>query len=1453
MPNDPQFERKQYLFDQIGVDLNAPVDRVRDQFAVFMENWRPEIDNALTIRPGQGNGLTLVGGQSPVHSLKRMQDTSTGSLVEAIIAGTGTHAAIVDVALTTPTDLGAGWSGDPLSMAVHQPTESVKPWCYLCDRLKMQKVDVAGNLKQVGLARPALFPTASLATQPAAKIIDPMLVAANWLVGGTAAALAAVPRVNVATRTITAILYEDLLTHTGWANVRPSSMADIGAGMELGVTGANPETFRVQGVYQGSAATTIAGIKYDGAYAWIHLTTPIDQIDVDGMVLLNAAGAHGGPEYVRVLAVERTKVGFTSFLCTPVSATIAAGDPAQVVASLRAYFSGTHVATDPLTATSLQFTVAAGTGSITRNVGAATPIDMSSIAAGVATKPDDIVHISLFADKPELITEVKLYFDIDSGTNNVFAATDHTKNYLLHSIRQNDLVPVTKGTQTALDNAAVQAQRTIIDDQRAQAAGEQAARNSVDMSGNLTNIDRAAAGDRRLTPLGPGPSLVGPNPGNSQDQGSSGQSSYAEVSFRISELLTPGVGRVGSDFSRGLANVAALKVEVVATGAVTVQVDSLTVSGGFGPDVSPAGMPRIYRYRYRDSSTGVVSNWSPASRGGVRPQRQQVLVVGAGTGATEVDKLDFATFGGELLGWSIMGSTVNPGAGNVIGFGDIFAEIDLAAMQPFTEGNIHYQLWPTIGAPISGTGSGTGTLFSLASGAIPPSIAPGTAVKVAGLDYTIYRPISGFAFETIESMGNTGAGVTWEIPAPLLENQRLPIFAGPFHGFYFGLGDSANPWRLYYTNGNDPDTTSDTNWIDIESETLQNMLVTTDGRMFVWSTEYAFAIDPAFTTADSGGALFAWRRIGAVGMPYRFAMCDTGPAAAFMGRTGIHLTSGGQVQVLSEDLRTIFPHEGSAGVAANGLFPPDLSNETNLRLANVRGELMFDYLDTNGARRTLVRRANAAGQAGWRPYLYSVGAQIHYAEEGRKVTSVLLGGVDGKLYRLARNAADAAGAAIVATLQVRSEDGGDAVVSKYVGDYLLDYDTGGATINVTPGNDNFSLTPDGPFALSDATGRRQKRLDIGSPAGSGRRARNVALRITSSVTTLRPILYLWQPSWEPRPETTLLRAHDYHLVGGGGAKFCRGLWIYADTYGVARSATLDFTTDVGTTTTFAIASINHAALTEVYYPIPDGLYITGSRLRPTDAAAWDFEGYRLDAEPAPPLSTEIAQWTDFGEARFVQGVRYEIDTANVPVNMLIRVDEEVVQTTIQAGAHSGPVLANGRAIKAYSFDVPFITHLIRSEPSAACRVWKTEYISEPEPELAYMWWSQQTDGGIDGYKYLGDGQITVRSTDNLVLEFDLDGAGTFAHAAVFYDTVTNTAGQRKALRFRCPVMKFKVIQPRLRCATTAGRVALFKKEFMIEMKGWGAYHVALDGKAIGTPWQNANLLGDLHFESGAKI
>lgn len=1442
--SNQQFERKQFLFEQVGVDLNAPVDRTKDGLAVVMENWRPEIDGALTIRPGQGNGLALVAGQSPVHSLIRMQDTSSGALVEAIFGGAGTHVGLSDVALTTPSDLGSGWANEPKSMFVHQPAESVKPYCYICDSLKSAKFDVTGATKQVGLARPTLPPNALLDV-PHTKFVDHMNAVGTWITSGTAGGLSSPLRINPASRSITAILYDDQFALTGWACVYPSSMADIGAGMELSVSSPPNESFIVQSVSQGSAQTTIAASKFDPTTGmlWIHLTNPIDQIDVDSFAVLDAAGLHGGPEYVRVAAVERTKTGFISFACAPrISTNYTAGDTAQVVPSFRAYFTFQHAATDTLTASTVQMSVAAGIGSITKNLGASTPIDMSSIDTGVATSPDDLVHISLLVDHPELVTEIKVYFDIDSGTTNAFSAADYTKNYLFHSIRQNDLVPVTQGTQTALDNAATQYQRRIIDK-----VGSESDIGIIDV------LDRGLAdlGVKGGRNTGTPPDPNAPDPG-SGSQTSSGQNSYAEIFFRVSELLTTGVGRVGSDLSRGLANVAALKVEATVTGNVIVRVQALTVSGGFGPDVVAAGRSRIYRYRYRDSSTGVVSNWSPASRGGVRPRRQLVDVFVFGTNTPEVDVIDVAVYGGQLLGWSYMGSVANSGLTGIL-FLDVFSETDLSATQALTEDNVHYQLWPVVSTPIKGTGQGTGTLFTIATGAIDVNTAPGTAIKVDGLDYELYRVINGGLFETVESMGNTGAGKSWSIAAPLIENSHLPTMFGPFQGFYFGLGDKLNPWRLYYTNGGDPDTTQDVNWIDIESEVLQNGLVTTDGRCFVWSTEHVFAIDPAFTTASSGGGLFAFRRIGAVGMPFKYAMCDMGGAVAYTGRNGLYATSGGQIQALSDDLRPIFPHEGSNGVLTNGLYPPDLSSPNNMRPSAIRGELFFDYLDTNGARRTLVRHINSDGKVGWRPYSYAVGAQIHYAEEGNKVTSVLMGGVDGKIYRLGRTQADAAGAAIVATLQVRSEDGGDAVVSKYVGDFLFDYDTAGATINVTPGYDNFSSTPDGPFALNDAAGRRQKRLDIGAPLGSGRRARNVALRVTSSVTTLRPVIYLWQPSWEPRPETTLLRAHDYHLNGGGGVKYVRGVWIYADTYSANRSVTFEFTVDDGTVSSIVIPNVNHSALTERYYPISGGIYMIGSRARPTDSNAWDFEGYRLDGEQAPPLSTEVPEWTDFKEARFVQGVRYEIDTANVPTNMLIRVDENAVQTTIQAGANSGPVLANGRAIKAYSFDAPFITHLIRSEPSAPCRVWNAEYISEPEPELAYMWWSQQTDCGIDGFKYFGDGQITVRSTDNLILEFDLDGAGTFAHQAVFYDANTNSAGARRAYRFRCPVMKCKVVQPRLRCATTAGRVALFKKEFMIEVKGWGAYHISIDGKPIGTPWQNLNLLGDLHFESGARI
>jgi hypothetical protein len=237
-------------------------------------------------------------------------------------------------------------------------------------------------------------PTAALA-QPSYNVVDELDTAGNWVLGGTATSGAGanpdtVTRVNVGTRTITSILFDTGVT--GWACVQPNSMADIGRGMRLTI-GGTAETVTVQETYPGGAATTIAGVTYEvgaSGLGWIHLTIPLALVEPNSMLVIDAAGAN---EKVRVLAVESTPDGYTSIRCATLTAFVG-GETVQVLPSFRAYFVNAHAAADTLAATSLGFAVATGTGYMTRNVGAATPLDLSLIAAGVPTRGDDRVHLS---------------------------------------------------------------------------------------------------------------------------------------------------------------------------------------------------------------------------------------------------------------------------------------------------------------------------------------------------------------------------------------------------------------------------------------------------------------------------------------------------------------------------------------------------------------------------------------------------------------------------------------------------------------------------------------------------------------------------------------------------------------------------------------------------------------------------------------------------------------------------------------------------------------------------------------------------------------------------------------------------------------------------------------------------------------------------------------------------
>jgi hypothetical protein len=1419
-----QSSKRQFTFGVRGLDLNAPVDQLREGFLPFIKNYRRETDGSITPRAGTGAGREVVAGQSPVHSVRRLNDSSTGSTNAIEVVGTGTHLALCATGLGSSASEDTGYSGDPLHMLSWRPAQSTKPYMYAADRSRMRKINYDGDVKQIGLPAPTAAPRAAL-DAPSYKVVNELDSIVGWVPSGSTVVptLANSTRVDPASRSITAILYDT--GTTGWACVRPDNTTDLNVGMRLRVNhgGGTAETVILEQIFRGATSTTVAGIAYEGAggpgICSIHLTTPAIEIDVDSMVLLN------GTEYVRVLSVHETVDGFTSFRCRT-TGNYLSGITALIVPSFRAYFANNHAAAETMRSLAIEFDVALnGVGYCDLT----TAVDLSSIAAGLPTQGQDYMAISIWADKPEAISEIKLLLDIDA-TPGLF-----DKNYFQKVIRPNDLTPVTLHEQTMLANRQIRTQRTLIDynpelDADARLYGVR--------SRDTMPTDEDPIIVARVPWLPEGEDL--PQLPTRDGQLDAGQSQWSTVKFRIAELTDPINGRVGSDISRGLKDVGALRLVVVTNDdTVKVRFGGWWIGGGYGPDVIVSGRNRIYRFRGRDSSTGVVSNWSPALFGGVRPQRQKVTVTLDTQSATECDKLDVQIYGGSILGWHYAGTTDN---GFAPTFEDTFSDEDLSRMAAQPTGQQNYQLWPQLRPPVTGTScSVIGNLVSIFGfGTLPTGLAPGSAVKVDGKDLTIHSILSTTKFYTYESAGVVGG--SWEIPEPTIEGQPLFGFAGPFHNFCFGWGDPYNPWRLYYTNGNDPDSTQLTHYVDVEGETLVGMVILEDsGRAILFSADAAFAVEPSFTLAQTGGGLFQVRRIpDAPGLFAPWACCDAAGVAAYLAKDGIYATTGGGTQCISSDIRPLFPRGQSQGASTNGVPAPNMTaaNATKFTLAYAGRELYFDYVDADGNYRTLVNEKGSNDQwQGWLYETYSPGITRHYAEEGKNVLGTLACGADGKLFRLALASADVGGASFIASLLTPDHHFGDSRQSKYLLDTMLDYSRDGATITVTPGV-NHRATLEAATTLNTGSGRTQKVIDLNS--GQGLRGKDISLEIATTVTTERPVFYLYEFDFSARPDLSYLRGEDYDMKQQG-VLWCRGVWIHADTFGADRDASFEYVDDDGNVGSVAITSINHDAMSERYYAFESPVYVVATRVRPTDADGWEFLGYRLEGEPAPPKSDGPTAWLgDALQARFVQGVIFDIDTAGANIDMRTEIDQNVLQTTIGAAANKGPVNANGRAQLPFSFDTPFITHLIRFNPSAKCRIFDVRVIDEPEPELAYMWWTQQTDLGADGFKFLGDGYLALRSTSNVTLEIIADGSSYFP---TFYDASTNTSGARRKLRFRCPVIKAKSFEFKVYAATSAGKVAVFQKDFQIEFKPWGT-----EGG-----WQLANPLGDAHYASGARI
>lgn len=1086
---ETKYTRDTNRFDVVGLDLNRPVDSVKNDHFPYLKNCRSYVAGRLEPRFGLTDINVVVPGQTQVHSCRRLTDIQGTTRV----VGAGTHVAY---GTTVFTDLDSGYSSNPLALVPWKPQDSPYAFMYIGDSSRMRKVGTTGALHTIGWAAPAAAPGVALGNSPSDKDVDSLQSNTGWAATHTATLAAApVSRVNT---TVAQILFD--VGNTGWASINPASMANIGEGCKLTFGGGVAETVVVQATYPGTPVTAtttfdkvIASIIYDSGttgLASLVLTTPIDQVNCDAIIRNTTVG----PENARILAVTKGPDGNMSLRISTTN-TWASTNTVQILATFRAYCTSTHAAAETLTRSAVQISVTAGTGELTKT----SALDLSLIATGLPSHPDDIMHISMSVSDPTVITEVKVQLDVDIATN------DFTQNYYTRSFRSNDLTLSAANLQSLLATRQQILQRNIID------APVQSAQDLVNQGlgqldlGGLTPDQFVAqqqqqqqAAQQQIDQLDTAIS----------QQLDAGNSQYVELSFRLGDLT-----RIGTDMSRTLQNVEKIRMVALVTGNVNINFGDWYIAGGFGPDTSdPTASPYFYRYRVREKSTNVASNFSPATRYQLNPKRQSVAITPtqyaapSGTSLTTADfVIDIARYGGQIAQWHYVGTVAN---GASPGFVDVYPD-DIVAGQPI-QANDNYQPWPVKGIPVSGTtGTVAGTTVNDSGANFNTSWDPGTRILINNQPYTIYDVLSTSRLELVENAGSQSA-VSWRIDEPVILAQTLACL-WVWDDRFFGCADTTNPGRLYYSNVNS-ETTQVDNYIDITSpsEPLMNGL-SYNIRGYVFSSENLFQI------LVDGDSYRAEQIPNGKGLYMRWALTrNPAPFICFLGKDGIYMTSGATpVSLTDGDLYPLFPNEGNAGIDVNGVTAPVLAaiQAKRTRMEYYDSYLYFDYVQASGTNATLILDFNVDTDSGvesprgWWWDLYGQSPLMHYGEEGSGVHSLLVGATSGHLYQY--TGTDDAGTPISMEFTTPSRDQSQPRENKRYGDIMIDADTANVTAACTPFMNN-NATAGSTTSLTTAS-RLQTAINIGSV---WQVARNISLNVVVPVSTSsRPLFYIWEPRW----------------------------------------------------------------------------------------------------------------------------------------------------------------------------------------------------------------------------------------------------------------------------------------------------------------------------------------------------
>jgi hypothetical protein len=1138
--NGSGFRRpKRLFFSQTGVDVNSPLDAPKRPHRVAkMKNMTVGVDGSLTTRPGIANlyaGLVL-GGVTPCHSVRRISDDESG--LWARVIGVGTQLACeVSTAVGTTTSIDTGYSSKPFTSAAWRPSESAKLHLYVGDDSRMRKVDVTGVDKQVGLPPPTTPPTVELDRSRFVEVSD-METAGAWAVGGTAGAATAANRVNTTLEAVVGAIYDS--GATGWGCFRPLDLTNIGPGSLLDYITSGPTTgtVRVTEVHRAGTATTIGTIIYESGTSGICTIQPANAVAefVRNAVVRIVNG--GTTEYLRILAVVP---GVNGGRCIRVrtSATFVAGNSLQVVNSFRAHCADGMTSGDTISKAYVQSVL---TGSGTATLTDTVAVDLTYVTSGGSNaKPmydSDYFSFSFWASDLSKITNIRVMFSLD-GT--------FTENFYYRTIEQSVLVASVKNTQTAAE----------IRRRNRQQQGPLLSRTPIDFGGfgGDRSIDRFFDYTPPLVEEGAVPIIDGPpKPIPPSGETGTGDNQWSELRWTRRSCE-----RAGTDQSRDWKDVSMVRIEVTTSAAITIRFNSLNANGGCELDVPDDGVGYQYRYRGRDSTTGVVSDYSPECLEQLIAYRDQAVVTLTQHPSPEVNKLDIERWGGSQLQWLLVGTVTNSASPS---FTDNLSDLSALNNAPYSDQRV-LQPWVRFGSPKSGTASivAGNMVRDNGSNAINTDIVPGTRVIVNGIASSIRRIVNSTTWELADSIGSA-TNATWEMPIEVRAGRPLGAIWRHDVG-NVGVMFACDGIYLRWTIGNNPDGTRSANYLEMtEANDPLVMGFSYNGRCGVFTTERLFWITGdtvngfrADHVPDSDGLYSRW----ALAIGRKFGI-------SWLSKNRINVSLGGSPDdVTSVDLGPLFADEegGGAPSSVNGVRAPKIaSTEAQyLRLDYADdGSLFFVYRDPTAARgclRYVPRRES------WLPYEFAKSVGFVYSEEGTGIRNLLAGGDDGKLYVVGGSANPNTddGTGFAWEVQPFCEDFGDARPNKRFGDLEVDANPDGQTINVEVAYNNHTTAI---TALGTMTGapQQQKLFDLSS--GAGVRARNISVRLHGTTTVgSRPRLYSWEPSVLDFPADTVLRASHKHDAGYAGDKYMQGIVIHADTYNQPK--TLVFKKDDGTT------------------------------------------------------------------------------------------------------------------------------------------------------------------------------------------------------------------------------------------------------------------------------------------------